>query len=149
MPRILALIAVLVSANLSQAAPPPDELVKKLTEAVRKHCPDATIETTEEGFVAKSDTMKFTVHARSKSGEIFPKTHEEEGPNFKGFVLHVSLNDGKYMGAAAAPQTFQGPYYPTEFSAPAAGAKHYLVHFSYGSRLDPGLKKAILGVLPK
>ena len=120
-----------------------------MTEAIRKHCPDATIETTKEGFVAKSGTMKFTVHARSKSGEIFPKTHEEEGPNFKGFVLHVSLHDGKYMGAAVAPQTIQGPYYPTEFSAPAAGDKHYLVHFSYGSRLDPDLKKAIQDVLPK
>jgi hypothetical protein len=145
----LTLFALLATAGFSPAAPPPDDLVKRMTEVVRTHCPDATIEATDEGFLAKSGTMKFTVHGRSKTGEISPKTHQEEGPNFRGFVLRVTLNDGPYRGAAVVPQTLQGPYYPTEISAPAVGDKHYLVRFSYGTRLDPEIKKAILDVLPK
>ncbi len=89
-------------------------LVKTLTETIRKHCPDATIEATKTEFVAKSGTMMFTLHSKSKSGEVSPNTYQEEGPNFKGFMLRVALNDGKYQGAAVVPQTLQGPYFQVQ-----------------------------------
>jgi hypothetical protein len=148
---ILATTAFLVSGGSAFAEAPPDEMVKKLTATVRKHCPDATVEVTNEGFVAKFGTMTFTVHGRGKSGEIFAQTHQQEGPNFKGFLLHVSLRDGKYEGAAVVPQTLQGPYFPTYIDAAAVEKqdKHYFVSFSYGSRLDPDLKKAILETIPQ
>src|SRR5262245_32388640 len=101
---ILAITTVLVSTGPALAEPPPDELVMKMTAAIHKHCPDAAIEVSKDGFVAKSGTMKFTVHGRSKTGEISAHTHQQEGPNFKGFLLQVSVRDGKYAGAAVVPQ---------------------------------------------
>src|SRR5579863_2003485 len=81
---IFGVVAAFVMSGTTFAGPPPDELVHKLTETIRKHCPQATIEVTETGFVAKSGTMMFTLHGRWKTGEIDPKTFQEEGPNFKG-----------------------------------------------------------------
>jgi hypothetical protein len=146
---LLACIAILVSVNQSHAAPPPENLVKAMTEAIKKHCPDATVETTENAFVAKSGTMTYTVHDRSKTGEVSTTTHRQEGPNFKGFIVRVSLNEGKYAGAAVTPQTIRGPYFPTFVDAPATGDDHYHVSFSFGESIDPALKKATLEVLPK
>lgn len=142
---------VLVTASLGYAAAPPDALVRSLTTVIRKHCPDAEIEMIDQTFVAKSGTMKFTVHARSKTGEIFPRTHEDEGPNFKGFLLRVSMHPGPYEGAAVVPQTLQGPYYPTFIDAsPTSTGDGYLwVSFAYGSRLDAELKQALLEALPR
>ena len=148
---ILAITAVLVSASAALAEPPPDELVKKMTAAIRKHCPDAAVEVSKDGFVAKSGTMMLTVHGRSKTGEISPQTHQQEGPNFKGFLLRVSVRDGKYAGAAVVPQTLQGPYFPTYIDASPVEKqdKHYFVSFAYGSRLDSDLKKAIFEAIPR
>ncbi len=132
------------------AAPPPEDTIKKLAQAIRKQCPEAAIEVTKDAFIAKHGTMMYTVHSRSKSGEIYPQTYQEEGPNFRGFMLRVALEEGAYAGAAAVLQTLQGPNYPTFIDAVsiAAGKKHYLIHFSYGSRLDPELMKAILDTIP-
>src|SRR5262245_12863856 len=148
---IFAIVAVVAGASHVCAGPPPAEMVKKLTDTIRKHCPDATIDVTKEEFVAKFGTMMFTVHSRSKTGEVFPQTHQQEGPNYKGFMLRVALQDGKYSGAAVAPQTLQGPYYPTYIDAAPVEKtdKHYMVHFAFGSRLDPDLKKAIFDVIPQ
>lgn len=149
--RISTLLAVWVTAGVAQASPPPDALVRSLTAKIRQHCPEAQIEVTEQAFIAKSGTMMFTVHNRSKTGEIFPTTHQEEGPNFKGFLLQVSLQDGPYQGAAVIPQTLQGPYFATLIDGPPTerGDQHYWVGFSYGSRLDPDLKQAILDAIPR
>ena len=93
----------------------------------------------------------FTLHSKSKTGEVYPETYQQEGPNFKGFILRVEVLDGKYEGAAVMPQTLQGPYFPTFIDAPSVekDKQHYEVRFSYGSRLDPDLKKAIFEVIPK
>jgi len=148
---IITIVAILAVVSAGAGAPPPDALVQTLTNTIRKHCPEAKIEVTEHAFVAKYGTMMFTLHSVSKTGEVSPQTYQQEGPNFKGFILGIALQDGKYEGAAMVPQTLQGPYFPTFIDAPATddGKKHYQVHFSYGSRLDPGLKKAIFEAIPK
>jgi len=148
---ILAIAAVLMTASVGYAAPPPESLVRSLTATIRKHCPDAEIEVSEQGLVAKSGTMTFAVHSRSKTGEISPKTHEEEGPNFKGFLLRVSMQAGPYEGAAVVPQTLQGPYFPTFIDAVPTPTSdgHFWVNFSYGSRLDADLKQALLETIPQ
>jgi hypothetical protein len=147
----LALVVIVVTALNAIAAELPESLTNKLSTTIREHCPDALIEISESGFSAKHGTMMFTVHGKSKTGEVFPQTYQEEGPNFKGFLLRVSLKEGAYEGAAVVPQTLRGPYYPTFIDAPRTenGVHHYWVRFSFGSRLDPKLRDAILNVIPK
>ena len=66
-----ATIALITSVSPACAAPPSDEVMEKVTAAIRKHCPDATIQTTKQAFVAKFGTMTYTLHARGKGGEVF------------------------------------------------------------------------------
>lgn len=142
---------VLAAAGAAAGAPPPDDMVKTLSDTIRKKSPEAKIEVTKDAFVAKHGTMMFTLHSIYKTGEISRETYQEEGPNFRGFVLRIALQDGTYEGAADLPATLPGPYFPTWSDAPATdgGKKHFHVWFSYGSGLDPELKNAILEAIPK
>lgn len=152
MPRSLAAgLVLLITAVDACAELPPTEMVQKLTSVIREKCPDAEFVATKDGFTAKSMTMMFTIHRRSKTGEIFSQTDQHEGPTYKGFILQVSAHPGQYMGAAATPQTLQGPYFPTYIDAVPLnpGDGHYYVRFSYGSRLDADLKKAIWEAIPR
>jgi hypothetical protein len=152
MKAILFSLALLGIPGMSLAGEPlPGELVKKLTVAVRDTCPDAQIQVSNNVFTAKYGTMLFTLHNKSKTGEVYPQTYPTEGPNFRGFILTVSLENGPYEGAAVIPQTLQGPYFPTFIDGPAAedGRKHYWVTFSYGSRLDEKTRSAIFEAIPK
>lgn len=147
---LISLSAVLVLARLAHAAPPPDDLVQKLTAAIRQHCPDATIAVTNDRFTAKNGTMMYTLHSRSMTGAVSPETYQKEGPNYKGFMLSVALEDGEYQGQPVVPQTLREIYYDAFIDAVPVegGAKHYEIGFAYGSRLDPELKKAIFDTLP-
>jgi hypothetical protein len=124
-------------------------MVANLKATIRTHCPDATFATMKNEFVAKFDTTTYTLHARAKTGEVYEKTHQEEGPNFKGFILRVELREGKYDGGAVVPATLQGPYYPTFIDGANLNGKHHWVSFSYGGRLNSELKMAIMGVNPR
>ncbi len=160
--RILALLAFVAVVSIvangsasddenSRVTAPSEEMVKKISEAIRTHCPDAKIEVTKNMCVAKNRTMQFTVHNQSMTGDFSRETHQEEGPNATGFMLQVALRDGKYRGQAGVPQTLHGPYFPTFIDAPvtADGKQYYWVSFKYGSNLDPKLKQAILDVIPR
>ena len=151
MKNTFRLLCLLLTAMPAIAGPPEPELIQKLTTAITNLCPNATIEVDRFKFAAKYDTMVYTIHTQSKTGEFFPGTVQHEGPAFRGFVLDVSLIEGEYGGAADAPQTLQGPYFATFFNAPPAdsGKQHYQVYFSYGAKLDPKLKAAILEAIPK
>lgn len=147
----IALLVFATTALNGNADQLPEELVKKLRAAIEEHCPDAQIEVTESGFTAKHGTMMFTLHSKSKTGEVYPQTYQEEGPNFKGFLLRVSIQKGPYQGAAVIPQTLQGPYFPTFIDAPATddGRNYYWVMFSVGSRLDEKTRDALFDAIPK
>ncbi|MBC8467845.1 MAG: hypothetical protein H8D56_00120 [Planctomycetes bacterium] len=151
MKKSIIVICVFMMASAAQADPPETNLIQKLTSVITNLCPKAEIKVDKHAFSAKHDTMVYTIHSRSKTGEVSPRTYQKEGPGFRGFMLRISLNDGKYGGAACVPQTIQGPYFPTFLDAPSTdgGKKHYQVHFSYGGRLDPKLKKAILEAIPR
>jgi hypothetical protein len=148
---MLSVLTLAAAGLICQAALPPDELVKKITAAIHEHCPDAATQLTNGLYVAKNGTILFTLHRHQMTGEILAEKYQQEGPNFKGFVLTIGIEPGRYSGQAAVPQELHGPYFPTFITAPPAedGTNHYWITFSYGSGLDPELKKAIFGALPK
>jgi hypothetical protein len=141
---------LITAASTWSADPPPNELVAKLTATIREHCPDAQVAVTNGLFTANYGTMMFTLHPRQMTGELLAKTRQVEGPNFKGFVLTVGVEKGPYRGQAWIPQELHGPYYPTFINGPPTedGTNHYWITFSYGTRLDPKLKQAVLDALP-
>jgi len=151
MKTLLLIAALLIGVeSLRGSDTPPLHLVKNLTAVIREHCPYAVIETTNGVFSAKHGTMVFTEHGHTMTGEFSQRTHQREGPNFKGFLLTITVKQGAYGGQAVVPQELRGPYFPTYINAPATedGMDHYWISFSYGSRLDPALKQAIFAALP-
>ncbi|MBN1383925.1 MAG: hypothetical protein JW983_03460 [Elusimicrobia bacterium] len=127
------------------------ELTERVSKLILKYYPEAEIVQDNGKFVAKYGTMIFTVHGRLKTGEILEKTKEVEGPNFKGFILSISVENGKYLGQAVIPQTLSRRYWNTYIDRPPTndGKSYYVIDFSYGSSLDPKFMKAVLEVLSK
>jgi hypothetical protein len=149
MRAIAITVLLLAGAGCVSTAPGPREFVPRLTEAVRAHCPEATIESTRDWLDARYHTRTYLLHQRLKVGEEKAATREEEGPEADGFRLQVTLRKGPSPGAEDLAQTRQGEYYPTYFDARSIrdGQKHYEIRFSFGPRVDPALKQAILDVI--
>lgn len=163
---LIALVAFLVATSfyvgrscsedeeeVESVTTPPEAMVKKLTDVIRQHCPDAKFEVTKEAFIAKHDTLMFTLHGRGKDGVAGKRSYRREGPNYTGFILEVALRDHGYSGAYAGPipATFKEPYFIRYFDTPDAedGKKSYWINCYYGSSLDPKLKRALFDVIPK
>ena len=121
----------------------------RVIKIVRKYFPKAEITSDNDKFDAKHGTMIFTVHTRWKTGEVGNKTNQVEGPNYLGFILSVSIQDNKYKGSADVPQTLRRPYWHTYIDRFACndGKNHYVINFSYGSRLDKEFVKSIFEAL--
>jgi len=147
---IIGTLVLATAALKTFADPPPAGLVTKLTAVIHEHCPDAQIAVTNGMFTAKSGTMMFTLHGIQMTGEILTNTFQEEGPNYKGFILNVEVEKGPYMGQAFGAQEHRGPYYPTFITFPRTedGTNHYWITFAYGGGLDPKLKQAVFDALP-
>jgi hypothetical protein len=143
------LLLVLLISTLSAAESPLAPLDASLTAIIQRYFPEAQIQRADNSFTAKHGTMEYTVHARSKTGEVFAQTHKEEGPNFTGFILSIRVNDGPYQGAAVVPQHLKEPYWTTYIQAePVPNQdKHFFIHFSYGGRLNPEFQKAFYNAL--
>ena len=84
----------------------------RLREFIKKQFPKAAFSVTKDTFVAKADTMTYTVHNVFR-GTVSEKTHREEGPLPKGFVLRIEHSTGKYGGPTFVPSTHREPYWNT------------------------------------
>jgi hypothetical protein len=64
-------------------------------------------------------------------------------------MVHVTVGDGRYAGAAEIPQDLRGPYWTTFVNAYpiAKGKQHLHVSISYGSRTDQKVIKQIKEML--
>lgn len=130
----------------------PKELVDNLTRIIKSHRPEAIIEVKKGSFLAKAGTMQFTVHGMSKNGVYGEQTYREEGPNFGGFFLRISAEEGgPYQGQAIIPQTITQVYWETYIDRPPLkdGSGYYDVHFSYGKGKNSDLRQALLRALPR
>lgn len=127
------------------------ELADRVSKLVHQHYPAAQIAQDNGNFTAKHGTMTFAIHRRSKTGEILQQTTQVEGPNDKGFMFSMSVQDGSYEGQAVVPQTLRNVYWQTYVDrAPTEdGNGHYVISFSFGSRIDSDFMKALFKALPK
>lgn len=139
------IVVIALAASVARGEPLSNDVVNKLKEVIKKECPDAEFEVEGDTFTAKRATMMFTLHGRWKTGEITSKTHQQEGPNYKGFLLHVTSRRGREVYQLVTPQTMREPYWSTYINNPPTpdGKDHYWVSFSYGSRLDEKVKAAV------
>ncbi len=149
---VLTVIALCLSTTVTLAAPiEQDKLTARVSKLILEHYPDAEIIQGNGKLIAKHDTMIFTIHRHLKTGEILEKMDQVEGPNFKGFILSISTENGKYVGQAKVPQTIGKRYWETYIDRPLTddGKGHYVINFSYGFSLDRKFMKALFEVLPR
>lgn len=143
--------ALALAAVVARAAPADDPVLARVAAVVRERCPEAGVELDGRRLVARQDTMTFTLHRADMRGRYAAEPSREEGPNATGFLLTIERADGDGRGfQAVVPQTLDGPYFPTfiDRAATSDGKGVYLVTFSFGRQLDPGLSAAIRSVLP-
>ena len=143
---------LLAGCSATFAAPAKQsELADKISKLVKKHFPDAIIAQDNSTLSAKHGTMVFTIHRHWKTGKILEETDQVEGPNYKGFMISLSVQNGKYEGAAMVPQTLNRRYWKTYIDRPPTDDDkgYYVINFSYGARLDRDFMKAIFEALPR
>ena len=115
--------AMTAGAQTEENAPTPaqdprlKELYSEVRSLARRHYPDATSHLLKSTIHFESDTRLFIVHLPLKTGE-WQDPWEERGPKKGGVLCTMELRKGKYMGAAAVPQTFDRRYYTIMLMAP-------------------------------
>lgn len=124
----------------------PKELVevdRRLRETCRELCPSARVRYNEEDrqITVEDRTRDFQVYSVFKDGRVAEQLHVECGPKHDGFLLQVTLQPGRYQGAAVIPQDIRHPYWTTYVNAIESLDKtsHLHVRLSYGSRTDRDL----------
>lgn len=145
-------VMCLVGCSTVMAAPATQtQLADQISALVTEHFPDAVIAQDNGKITAKHGTMIFTIHRHWKTGEIRKETDQIEGPNFEGFMISISVEDGRYEGQAMVPQTLNRRYWQEYIDRPptADGKGHYVINLSYGSRIDRDFMKAVFEALPR
>jgi hypothetical protein len=142
---IFLMVAVAVKAedtSLSQVA----ERLSKIAEQMK---PVALVVQNGRNVTLSNNTRTFMVHSSDKLGRRSDKAHKETGPRYDGLMVHVTVGDGRYAGAAELPQDLRGPYWTTFVNAYpiAKGKQHLHVSISYGSRTDQKVIKQIKEML--
>jgi hypothetical protein len=90
------MVAVAVKAedtSLSQVA----ERLSKIAEQMK---PVALVVQNGRNVTLSNNTRTFMVHSSDKLGRRSDKAHKETGPRYDGLMVHVTVGDGRYAGAA-------------------------------------------------
>ena len=139
---VLTLPALAKDGPLSQVA----DGLSKIAEDME---PVASVEQNGRAVTMSYNTRTFMVHSMDKLGRHSEKAHETVGPRHDGLTAQVTVQDGRYAGAARIPQDLRRPYWTTFVNAYpiAQGKQHLHVNISYGSGTDRAVIKKIKDLL--
>jgi len=108
---------------------------------------DVTIEHAKHSrsLTVKYRSRRFMVHGGSKTGAFSKEPRPEDGPDLRGFVLHIHVQDKGTVNQAVVPQTIRRPYWRTDLNVTAVAGTDRQLYWglSYGARADSGLLKKI------
>ena len=150
----LLLLLLCISLPSSVYAEPPsddsprlstiNDVDSELREFIKKQFPKASFSVTDDTFVVKADTMIYTVHNVFR-GVVSKKTHREEGPLSKGFILRIERTPGKYGGPAFVPSTHREPYWSTTLNdiVDDEMKTHLWVVYKWGPGIDANFHRGL------
>jgi hypothetical protein len=147
MNRIAVMIVCLLAVQCSHAGEARttfQTIAQRLTAIIQNAGTNAVIAQDATSFEAKRDSMIYTVHGGSKTGNFTEHTHQETGPRVLGFVLNVSVLPLNPI-AAESGTTMQQPYWIEYFWAGHGDEKEY-IHFvfKFGRQVDDGFKNKVI-----
>jgi hypothetical protein len=114
----------------------------ELQTVFRRHYPKATSHLLKDKIHFEHDTRVFIVHEAYKTGE-WQDPWEERGPKPGGVHCDLTLQQGRYQGAAMVPQTFDKRYFTVLLLAPYSSKRdaHLMVHLAYPRDVNPEFLK--------
>ncbi len=77
------------------------------------NCPDAEGKLHGEELTVRYRTQKFVVHCSNKTGEFAEQAHADEGPKFRGSLLHADFHAARPTRVLFVPSDVQEPYWTT------------------------------------
>jgi len=101
---------------------------------LRRHYPQATSHVLNNDVHFEHNTRLFILHEPTKTGR-WQDPWPERGPRQGGIYCEIKYQPGKYMGAAATPQSFNKRYFTLMLLAPSSTKlnAHLFVHLKYPS----------------
>ncbi len=147
------ILAVLISAMFALQASAKDSPLSQVAENLSKIAEDmepaASVLHDGRTVSLSFNTRTFMVHSSDKLGRRSKEAHQTVGPRYDGLIVQVTMQDGRYFGAAVIPQNLRRPYWTTFVNAYpiAKGKQHLHVNISYGNRTDHQLIKQIKELL--
>lgn len=150
MKRITLIIAMLAVAAPVLADDNPLSLVaERLSKVAEEMKPVASVAQNGRCVTLSHRTRTYMVYSIDKLGRHSEKAHEDVGPMYDGLIVQVTVQDGRYAGAAVIPQDLQEPYWKAFVNAYPIlkGKQHLHVNISYGSRTDHVMITRIKGIL--
>lgn len=138
---------VICSVQAEDATTQPDPALLKAEQTIRKVLadidPEATFEYPEhtQTLLVKYRPRKFMIHGGSKIGKYDEKAHEEEGPDYMGFILRLHLQEAGTVNQAVVPQTIRASYWNTDLNITTVKGTDKQLYWglSYGNRTDAEL----------
>jgi hypothetical protein len=111
---------------------PLQPVYRELDALFHHYNPNATSEALNGAIHFEYNTRVFLVHEPLKTGEWQDATGVR-GPNGGGIRCDIELRKGRYLGAAAVPQTFDKRYFKLWVAAPYSVSRdqHLYVHLYY------------------
>src|SRR5262249_35467062 len=138
---LLLIVLVLPASGANEEAPQNPALKRLYSDfrtLFRKHYPAVTSHLLKDEMHFESDTRVFIVPEPLRTGE-WQDPWETRGPKPGGILCEMSLRNGRYMGAAVVPQTFDKRYFRLLVMAPYSVKydAHLYVHLSYPGDVRP------------
>lgn len=140
--------------NLQPEVPAPtfESVTAEVTRVVQKYKPGAKIESKPNFLTIACDQQEFVIHKPiGKAGPdvVGTDTYKTTGPSATGFTLCIHQISRPYRGQAVLVQVTHEPYWTTfdNYGYDPKSQHTILTSFSFGSRLDPELKKELLEIL--
>ena len=129
---LLCALGIVPSRAAELQNPALKPLYSELRILFRKYYPEATSHLLKDEIHFEHETRIFIVHEPLRTGE-WQDPWPERGPQRGGILCDLTLQKGKYPGAAAVPQTFDKRYFKLLVMAPYSSKRdvHLYVHLSF------------------
>ncbi len=133
----------------------PESVLHQAEKALRAALSDLKEEVTFEhanhstSLTVKYQIRKFMVHGASMAGVFTEKAHEVEGPDVRGLLLLIHVQDKGTVNQAVVPQTLRQLYWRTDLDVSVVSDTDWQLYWglSYGAQTDRGLLKKIRDVM--
>jgi hypothetical protein len=141
-PCLLVIAPVWAAEDVPLQNPALKRFYSELQTVFRRHYPKATSHLLKDKIHFEHDTRIFIVHEAYKTGE-WQDPWEERGPKPRGIHCDLSLQQGRYQGAAMVPQTFDKRYFSVLLLAPYSSKRdaYLMVHLKYPRDVSPEFLK--------